>query len=92
MKVVWSPRAIGHLVRLREYIARDSEQNAAVVATRKLGAVDLSQSYPEIGRPGRVVGTRELVVPGTPYIMPYRVRPAGAARGFPWPPEVPSKL
>ena len=74
MKVVWSPRAIGHLVRLREYIARDSEQNAAVVATRILDAIDLLQSYSEIGRPGRVVGTRELVVAGTPYIIPYRVR------------------
>ena len=28
---------------------------------------------PEIGRTGRIVGTRELVVPKTPFIMPYRV-------------------
>ena len=27
-----------------------------------------------MGRPGRVLGTRELVVPGTPYIIPYRAR------------------
>jgi toxin ParE1/3/4 len=27
-----------------------------------------------MGRPGRVTGTRELVVDGTPYILPYRVR------------------
>jgi toxin ParE1/3/4 len=27
-----------------------------------------------MGRPGRVSGTRELVIPGTPYIVPYRVR------------------
>jgi toxin ParE1/3/4 len=27
-----------------------------------------------MGRPGRVVGTRELIVPDTPYIIPYRVR------------------
>jgi toxin ParE1/3/4 len=74
MKVVWSRRAIRHLVRLRECIERDSEQNAAIVASRILKAVDLLETQPEMGRPGRVLGTRELVVPDTSYIIPYRVR------------------
>ena len=74
MKIVWSRRAIRHLVRLREFIKNNSEQNAAFVAKRILEAVDLLQRHPEMGRPGRIVGTRELVVPGTPYIIPYRVR------------------
>lgn len=74
MKIVWSRKAIRHLIALREHIERDSEQNAALVARRILKAVDLLQSHPEMGRPGRVVGTRELVVAGTPYIIPYRVR------------------
>ena len=29
---------------------------------------------PAIGRPGRVLGTRELVIGRLPYIVPYRVR------------------
>jgi toxin ParE1/3/4 len=74
MKVVWSRRAIRHLVQLRAYIEKDSEQNAALVASRILKAVDLLQTQPEMGRPGRVLGTRELVVPATPYIIPYRIR------------------
>lgn len=74
MKVVWSRRAIRHLVHLREHIERTSERNAALVAGRILKAIALLESHPEIGRPGRVVGTRELVVPETPYIIPYRVR------------------
>jgi toxin ParE1/3/4 len=74
MKVVWSRRAIRHLVALREHIAKDSEQNAALVARRILASVDLLQTQPNMGRPGRVVGTRELIVPNTPYIIPYRVR------------------
>jgi len=74
MKVVWSPRAIRHLVALRGYIAKDSEQNAAQVAERILKAIELLQTQSEMGRPGRVLGTRELVVPSTPYIIPYRVR------------------
>ena len=74
MKVVWSPRSITHLTALREHIAQDSEQNAVLVAQRILHSVELLQTQPDIGRPGRVVGTRELVVPNTPYIIPYRVQ------------------
>jgi toxin ParE1/3/4 len=32
--------------------------------------------HPEIGRVGRIPGTRELVIPGLPYIVPYRVKSA----------------
>ncbi len=74
MKVVWSRRAIRHLASLRKDIARDSEQNASLVALRILSAIDLLQTHPEMGRPGRVLGTRELVVPDTPFLIPYRVR------------------
>jgi len=74
MKVVWSRRAIQHLVSLRSYVAKDSEQNAALVAKRILVAIELLQTQPGMGRPGRVLGTRELVIPSTPYIVPYRVR------------------
>ena len=74
MKIIWSPRAIRHLVALRRHIAKDSEQNAALVAERILAAVDLLETQPSLGRPGRVIGTRELVVPNTSYIIPYRVK------------------
>jgi toxin ParE1/3/4 len=76
MKVVWSPRAIRHLIHLRAYIEKDSDQNAALVASRILNAVALLEAHPEIGRPGRIVGTRELIVPQTPFVIPYRVRRA----------------
>lgn len=74
MTIVWSRQAIRHLVLLREFIAKDSDRNASLVAGRILSAVELLQSQPEIGRPGRIPGTRELVVSGTPYVIPYRVR------------------
>ena len=63
-----------NLIALREHIQKDSELNAAVVATRLLRAIELLEAQPAMGRPGRVLGTRELVVPGTPYLVPYRVR------------------
>jgi len=74
MKFVWSRRAIRHLVQLRERIANDSEDNAALVGSRILTAVELLETHPEMGRPGRVLGTRELVIPQTPYVIPYRVK------------------
>ncbi len=74
MNVVWSPRAIRHLVSIREYIEKDSEVSAAVVAGRILNAIEILRTQPQMGRPGRLTGTRELVVSGTPFIVPYRVR------------------
>ena len=74
MTVVWSPRAIGHLAALRDYIARENPGAAARAATTLLAAVDRLAELPNLGRPGRVSGTRELVVPGTRYLIPYRVR------------------
>jgi toxin ParE1/3/4 len=74
MKVVWSPRAIRHLIAIREYIEKDSDTNAALMAARILDAIETLRTQPQMGRPGRLNGTRELVVSGTPFIIPYRVR------------------
>ena len=74
MTVVWSPRAIGHLAGLRAYIARDNPDAAGRIAMTILAAAERLAELPHVGRPGRVSGTRELVVPGTPYVIPYRLR------------------
>jgi toxin ParE1/3/4 len=72
--VVWSPRAIGHLVDLRAYIARENPGAAGRTAATLIAAVDRLARLPNLGRPGRVSATRELVVSGTPYVVPYRLR------------------
>lgn len=36
-------------------------------------AIERLCDQPHSGRPGRLVGTRELVVSGTPYVVAYRV-------------------
>lgn len=74
MTIVWSPRAINHLTALRAYIARENPDAASRIAASILAAVNRLADLPHIGRPGRVSGTRELVAPDTPYIIPYRVR------------------
>lgn len=74
MRVRWLLTALANLDTEAQYISRDDPAAAA----RMVSAVHLSvqnlRRFPALGRPGRVVGTRELVVAGTPYINPYRVR------------------
>ena len=74
MKIIWSRRAIRHLTKLRDYIDKDNPTAAQRLAIGILNSVELLEGHPHIGRPGRVVGTRELVIPDTPYIVPYRIR------------------
>ena len=74
MNIVWSPRAIEHLTHLRGYIAQDNPKAANRIAAALMDAVERLAELPNLGRPGRVAGTRELVVTGTPYVIPYRVR------------------
>jgi len=74
MKIVWSRRAICHLVAIRDYIAQEDDRAAGRIARRILEGLELAATQPHIGRAGRVAGTRELVIPGTPYVIPYRVR------------------
>ena len=74
MNIEWSPEAIEDLISLRAYIAEESPAGARRIAMRILDVVeDLLPANPHMGRPGRVPGTRELVIPQTPYIFPYRI-------------------
>jgi len=73
MPVRWSTRARRHLVSLRNFLVAHNPGAASAIAARILGAVELLRERPSIGRPGRVPGTRELVISGTPYIVAYTV-------------------
>ncbi|MFT4160280.1 type II toxin-antitoxin system RelE/ParE family toxin [Shinella sp.] len=73
-EVVWTRRSIRELEAIGDYIA---EHNPAA-ARKTLAAIHdrtkrLLSRNPFIGRSGEIDGTRELVVPGTPYIVAYRV-------------------
>jgi toxin ParE1/3/4 len=72
--VRWLDQAVEDLKAARAYIARDNPSAAADIAQRIRDAVKLLGDYPAAGRAGRVPNTRELVVAGTPYVLPYRVR------------------
>jgi toxin ParE1/3/4 len=74
VRVRYVPRARAQLRRIGRYIAQDSPTAAQQVVARITDAVDGLATFPNMGRPGRVIGTRELIVRGTPYIVAYRVR------------------
>ena len=76
MRVKWLRVALSNLDAEAEFIARENPAAAARVVAAIDRAVQKLRRYPALGRPGRVIGTRELVVPGTTYIVPYRVRNA----------------
>jgi toxin ParE1/3/4 len=74
VRIAWSEPAIPDLASARAYIARGNPPAADKQLERVLAAVAGLLQFPEIGRPGRRTGTRELVVGRTPYIVAYRLR------------------
>jgi addiction module RelE/StbE family toxin len=70
MKLHWTPVALGDLESLRDFIALDKPDAAADMVDLILEAIESLRRFPEMGRRGRVSGTRELVV--RPFIVAYR--------------------
>ena len=73
MRVRWLRRALENLDAEAEYIAQDSHSAACEIFQYVKTSVDKLADFPAIGRPGRVPGTRELVIDRYPLIVPYRV-------------------
>lgn len=74
MQLVWSLDAIQDLVHIRAYIADNNPAAAQKVAKRIEQVADTLSKLPNIGKQGRVAGTREFAIDRTPYIAIYRIR------------------
>ena len=74
MKIVWTQPARQDLHDIFAYIAEENPNAARALLAEIKERVIVLQNYPELGRVGRVEGTRELVLTGTQYILPYRVK------------------
>ena len=74
MRVRWLRRTLRNLDEEAEYIARDDPDAAARIVDRIATSIERLATHPALGRTGRVPGTRELMLSGTPYVVPYRVR------------------
>jgi len=74
VRVKWLRQALLDLDEIATYINADSPAIAAKVVVNIITAVSLLREQQGIGRAGRVPGTKELLVTGLPYIVPYRVK------------------
>lgn len=74
MNIDWSRRAIRDLADAWDYVALDSEAAADRLLALLTHCVERLASHPRAGREGRIKNTRELVLPGAPYVIAYRIK------------------
>ena len=74
MEVVWLKEATEDLKEIGLFIEQESPQTAYRILVKIKACVDSLKSNPELGRLGRVSRTRELVIAGLPYIIPYTIK------------------
>jgi toxin ParE1/3/4 len=90
--VKWHRSARADLAELAAFIAAESPSAASRILDEIQRQAGLLLDYPELGRPGRVAGTRERAITGTPFVVVYHIETDivvlrilhGARR---WPPE-----
>jgi addiction module RelE/StbE family toxin len=70
-RVRWLAAALRNLSAVGEHIAQDDPQAAAAVVNRIWEAARGLAAHPGMGRPGRVPGTRELILSHLPYVVAY---------------------
>ena len=75
--IEWTEQAIRQLDQAHDYIAlSNSEDVAARITMQIVTTVEQLAAFPMSGRPGRVPGTRELVIANTPFIVAYIIEKA----------------
>jgi toxin ParE1/3/4 len=74
MPIVWLSVAVQDILHIRTYIADQDPSSARDVASKIDKLVNMLATMPNMGRPGRIFGTRELVIKGTPFLVVYRVQ------------------
>ncbi|MDA8182736.1 MAG: type II toxin-antitoxin system RelE/ParE family toxin [Acidithiobacillus sp.] len=74
LPVIWTPRASAEYLSAVRYIAEERPAIAIEQGELVRQATGRLADYPQMGRAGRRRGTRELVVPGTPFIVVYRIQ------------------
>ena len=74
MRIRWLRAALRDLDSEMNYVAERDREAAVHMYALIREKTSLLARLPELGRPGRVFGTRELVLEQHPYIIPYRVK------------------
>jgi toxin ParE1/3/4 len=73
VKVRWTLPAANQLRGIFEHIAEDNPAAAGRTVQRIRKAISRCAQMPYSGRIGRVAETREITVPGTAYLVAYRI-------------------
>ena len=73
MKLTWSAFALSDRDAIFTYIEADNPAAAVLIDERIESAARRLLDFPASGRVGRIAGTRELVINGTPYIAAYAI-------------------
>jgi toxin ParE1/3/4 len=73
MRLIRTGSYLAGLDQIDEYIGRESPRAALALWDAIEARIESLLDHPHLGRPGRIEGTRELVVSGTPYVVGYRV-------------------
>jgi toxin ParE1/3/4 len=73
VKLRYTPQARLHLNAIAEYVGARNPNAARRIAARLEEMIDLLAAFPYMGHKGQLPGTREMVVPGLPYIIVYRI-------------------
>lgn len=74
MPVRWLRKTIKNLEQAYQFVAAEDVDAAMQLVLRIQAAVEQLERFPQLGRVGRVEGTRELVIANTPFIVVYRVK------------------
>jgi toxin ParE1/3/4 len=76
MRVRWTTDAADDLERICDYIARVVQVPHRMLRRRSSVALRIFERFPQLGRQGRVDGTRELTFASLPFVAVYEVHPA----------------
>ena len=71
MRLLWTTLAKADLLAISDYLMERNPQAAMLAEDRILQSAEALLEFPKQGRPGRLADTRELILPGSPYLIIY---------------------
>jgi len=71
--IEWTEQATQQLDQAHDYITLSNSEVAAQITMHIATSVQQFATFPMSGRPGRVPGTRELIVSNSPFVAAYRI-------------------
>jgi len=73
MQIAWTQQADEDIDQIFVYLLQFNPKTASRTISDIQSSVLNLQRFPEIGKNGRVTGTREMTIPNIPYTVIYRV-------------------